>query len=168
MASNQPVLFPVLIDAATDPLVRAVAVCLARYWGQTCVHTESDLRDFLVWCRERGLEPLNASRAQVELYVRWMQEVRNFHALVSRRMANGERFHPRQRMTREEALAAYTINAAHAAFEEQVKGSLTRGKLADIVVLSQDILTVPDDRIPETEVLYTIVGGEVLYTHPEL
>ena len=83
MASNQPVLFPVLIDAATDPLVRAVAVCLARYCGQTCVHTESDLRDFLVWCRERGLEPLNASRAQVELYVRWMQEVRNFHALVT-------------------------------------------------------------------------------------
>ena len=63
--------------------MRAVAVCLARYWGQTCVHTESDLRDFLVWCRERGLEPLNASRAQVELYVRWMQEVRNFHALVT-------------------------------------------------------------------------------------
>ena len=58
--------------------MRAVAAYLARYRGQTRVHTESDLRSFLVWCRERGVDPLGASRAQVELYVRWMQEVRHF------------------------------------------------------------------------------------------
>lgn len=51
MTSLEPVLFPVLIDAATDPLVKAVAAYLARYRGQTLVHTESDLRAFLVWCR---------------------------------------------------------------------------------------------------------------------
>lgn len=88
MTSIDPVLFPVLIDAATDPLVRAVAAYLARYRGQTRVHTESDLRTFLVWCRERGIDPLKAQRAQIELYVRWMQEVRRFQPpTVSRRVS---------------------------------------------------------------------------------
>ena len=52
---------------------------------------------------------------------------------------------------------------AHAAFEEDLKGSLTPGKLAGITVLSQNILTVPEEEIPSTEVVYTIVGGRVLY-----
>jgi predicted amidohydrolase YtcJ len=89
--------------------------------------------------------------------------IANFHASVTRRMANGELFHPEQRMTREEALRSYTINAAYAAFEEDVKGSLRPGKLADITVLSRDILTIPAEHILDTEVLYTIVGGRVLY-----
>jgi predicted amidohydrolase YtcJ len=78
-------------------------------------------------------------------------------------MANGEAFHPEQAMTRREALEASTIRAAYAAFEEQEKGSLTPGKLADVTVLSQDILTVPEERIPDTRVVYTIVGGEVRF-----
>ncbi len=89
--------------------------------------------------------------------------IANFDASVTRRTDSGATFYPDQRMTREEALRSYTINAARAAFEERIKGSLTPGKLADMVVLSQDILTVPDERIRETEVLYTIVGGEVVY-----
>jgi predicted amidohydrolase YtcJ len=88
----------------------------------------------------------------------------NFHALVTRETASGERFHPEQRMTRIEALRAYTINAAYAAFEEEVKGSLAPGKLADVTVLSEDILTVPEEKILDAKVLYTIVGGEVLYS----
>jgi hypothetical protein len=66
-------------------------------------------------------------------------------------------------MTREQALRSYTVNNAYAAFEEKLKGSLEVGKLADITVLSRDILTVPDDQIPATEVVHTIVGGEVVY-----
>ena len=94
--------------------------------------------------------------------------IANFLAAVSRRMRNGEDFYPDQRMTREEALRAGTLNAAYAAFEEDTKGSLTPGKLADVVVLSRDIMSVPFDEIPDTEVLYTIVGGEVTYTNPNL
>jgi len=63
-----------------------------------------------------------------------------------------------------EALRSYTIDAAFAGFEETIKGSLTPGKLADITVLSKDILTVPEDQIPSTAVLYTIVGGKVEYS----
>jgi hypothetical protein len=66
-------------------------------------------------------------------------------------------------MTREEALAAYTLNNAIAAFEEDYKGTLTPGKYADMVVLSQDLLTVEEDRIPDTTVDITIVGGQVRY-----
>jgi predicted amidohydrolase YtcJ len=82
-------------------------------------------------------------------------------------MADGAQFYPEQAMTRVEALRAATLDAAYAAFEEDVKGSLSVGKLADITVLSQDILVVPDDAIPTTRVLYTIVDGEVRYRAPD-
>jgi predicted amidohydrolase YtcJ len=87
----------------------------------------------------------------------------NFHAAVTRRLADGASFYPEQRMTREEALRSYTLDAAWAAFEEDLKGSLTPGKLADVTVLSKDILTVPEDEILEARVLYTVVGGKVVY-----
>jgi predicted amidohydrolase YtcJ len=90
--------------------------------------------------------------------------IANFHAAVTRRMNNGSEFYPEQVMTRLEALRAATIDAAYAAFEEDIKGSLSPGKLADITVLSQDVLVVPDHEIPGTRVLYTIVGGEVKYS----
>ncbi len=66
-------------------------------------------------------------------------------------------------MSREEALESYTSNAAYAAKEETLKGSLPSGKLADITVLTKDIMTVPEDEIPATDVAYTIVGGKVMY-----
>lgn len=68
--STQPVLFPVLLAADTDPLVRAVAAHLARLKDATRVHTESDLRAFLIWCTQRGLPPLAARRVHIELYIR--------------------------------------------------------------------------------------------------
>ena len=89
--------------------------------------------------------------------------IASYYASVSRMMSTGVRLTPEERMTRYEALASYTINNAYAAFEEEAKGSLEAGKLADITVLDRDILTIPEERIPDTEVLYTIVGGEVRY-----
>ena len=90
--------------------------------------------------------------------------ISSYYASVSRMMVTGERFYPEHAMTREEALQTYTLNNAIAAFEEDIKGTLTPGKYADIVVLSQDLLTVEEDRIPDTQVDITIVGGEVRYT----
>jgi predicted amidohydrolase YtcJ len=86
-----------------------------------------------------------------------------FYASVTRIMPDGEAFFPDQAMTRAEALQSYTLNGAYSAFEEDVKGSLTPGKYADIVVLSKDIMTVPEEEILEAEVVYTIVGGEIRY-----
>ena len=72
----------------SDPLLRAVAAHLARYKGLTRTHTESDLRIYLRWCLEHHLDPLQAERAHIELYVRWMQEVRGFKpSTISRRLS---------------------------------------------------------------------------------
>jgi predicted amidohydrolase YtcJ len=87
----------------------------------------------------------------------------SFYASVTRRVKDGSVFFPEQRMSREEALRSYTFNNAYAAFEENLKGALEVGKLADITVLSRDILTIPDDQIPKTQVIYTIVGGQVAF-----
>jgi predicted amidohydrolase YtcJ len=92
-----------------------------------------------------------------------LSAIESYYASVSRMMNNGEKFYPEHVMTREEALQTYTINNAIAAFEEDIKGTLTPGKYADIVVLSQDLLTVEEQKIPETTVDITIVGGEIKY-----
>src|SRR5690606_12939111 len=92
--------------------------------------------------------------------------IASFYASVSRRTARGSVFYGEQRMTREEALRSYTLNNAYAAFEENEKGSITPGKLADIVVLSRDIMTVPEEEIPGTQVVYTILGGRIRYQAP--
>jgi predicted amidohydrolase YtcJ len=92
--------------------------------------------------------------------------IASFYSSVSRRTNTGDVFYADQRMTREEALRSYTLNNAYAAFEEDVKGSLTPGKLADIVVLSKDIMRVAEEEIPSAQVDVTIVGGEVRYRRP--
>jgi integrase/recombinase XerD len=87
--------FTELASAPSDPLVPltdrlrlAVAGYLARFKGSSRYHTESDLRCYLAWCAERGLDPLSARRPHLEVYVRWMQEVRRFKpSTVSRRFS---------------------------------------------------------------------------------
>jgi predicted amidohydrolase YtcJ len=90
----------------------------------------------------------------------------SFYASVSRKTKDGTVFYGDQRMSRMEALRSYTINAAYAAFEDGIKGSLAVGKLADVTVFSKDILAAPEDQIPSAHVLYTIVGGRVQYAAP--
>jgi predicted amidohydrolase YtcJ len=70
---------------------------------------------------------------------------------------------PQEAITREQAVKAYTLTAAYAEFSEKEKGSLEVGKLADLVVLSQDILHVPLEELPKTESVLTIVGGKIVY-----
>ncbi|MCA1584872.1 MAG: amidohydrolase, partial [Acidobacteria bacterium] len=89
--------------------------------------------------------------------------IASYFSTVTRKLKDGSSFYPDQRMSREEGLKSYTWNAAFAAKEETIKGSLAVGKLADITVLSKDILTVPDDEILTARVVYTIVGGRVMY-----
>ncbi len=108
---------------------------------------------------DAGVRINNGTDAPVEA----LDPFASIYASVARVMANGEAFHPAQAMTREEALRSYTIDNAYSAFEEAVKGSLAPGKLADIAVLSANILTIPDKEISDLEVHYTVVGGEVRY-----
>lgn len=90
----------------------------------------------------------------------------NFYAAVTRKQLNGlpeSGFEAAEKLTREQALQAMTAAGAFAAFEEEVKGTLAPGKYADLVVLSQDIMQVPESQIRETKVLKTMVGGRWVY-----
>ena len=87
----------------------------------------------------------------------------SFWGSVSRIVADGSVFFPEQRVTRAEGLQAYTLNNAYAAFEEREKGSITVGKLADLAVLTKDIMTIPDRDIPTARVAMTVLGGKVVY-----
>ena len=109
---------------------------------------------------DAGVTVMNGTDTPVED----VNPIPSFYGTVVGRMNNGEVLNPDQLMTRMEALAAYTINAAYGAHEEFSKGSITPGKLADVVILSQDILEIPDEQILDTRVDVTIVGGEIVYT----
>lgn len=114
-----------------------------------------------VWqsLRKAGAVVTNGTDAPVED----VDPLPSFYATVTRQLADGVTFFPEQALTREQALRSYTIDCAYAAFEETSKGSLVPGKLADIVVLSNDLLKCADDEILETKVIYTIVGGKIKY-----
>jgi predicted amidohydrolase YtcJ len=90
--------------------------------------------------------------------------IANYFATVTRKTKAGSVFYADQRMSRMEALKSYTLNAAYAAFEDDSRGSLKVGKLADITVLSKDITTIADEDILSSTVTHTIVGGRVLFS----
>ena len=88
----------------------------------------------------------------------------SFYASVTRkRVDNGFEFFPEQAMTREEAIYSYTLGNAYAAFEDHYKGSIEKGKVADLVLLSNDLIECEDDEILSTKVLLTMVDGKVKY-----
>jgi hypothetical protein len=76
---------------------------------------------------------------------------------------DGRRTYTGQKLTIEQALAAYTTGAAFAEFAEKQKGKLEPGMLADIVVLDQDVTAAPPPKILQTRVLRTVVGGKTVY-----
>jgi predicted amidohydrolase YtcJ len=114
-----------------------------------------------VWQKlmKSGAVVANGTDAPVEN----VDPIPNYYSAVTRKLANGSVFYPDQRMSRMEALKSYTLANAFAAFEEDLKGSLTTGKLADITVLTRDITTIPDEEIKSAKVAFTIIGGKVVF-----
>ena len=89
---------------------------------------------------------------------------RGLYAAVTRQSEDGKkRYYPEQRLTIDQAIAAYTIGSAYAEFAEKEKGSLQPGMLADFVVLDRDITSIPAEKILDTKVLRTVVGGKTVY-----
>ncbi len=86
-----------------------------------------------------------------------------FWAYLARKDVDGEVARPEEALGREDTLRLYTTNAAYGIFEEQARGSIETGKLADLVVLSEDILSVPEDRVREIKPVMTIVGGKTVF-----
>jgi len=86
---------------------------------------------------------------------------------ITRRTADGSVLNPEQRISRLEALRLWTLNAAYLSFEENLKGSIEPGKLADFVVISRDYLECPEDEIKDIEALLTVVDGREVYRRPD-
>ncbi len=117
-----------------------------------------------VWKKlfDSGARIINGTDAPVEP----VDPIACFFASVTRQTLAGMPeggYEPSQKMTRDQALKTYTIDAAYGGFEEEIKGSIEVGKVADFTVFSQNIMTIPDADILKTKVDYTIVGGEVKY-----
>lgn len=92
-----------------------------------------------------------------------------FYAAVTRKSIKGESsddWHPEQAVSREQALKMFTMSPAYAAFEEQDKGSIETGKLADLTVLTKDIMKIPEPEILTTTCAMTVIGGEIVYEAP--
>jgi predicted amidohydrolase YtcJ len=132
-----------------------------RHWGARAA-TGYAWRSLL----EAGTHLAFGSDAPVEP----MSPLLGIHAAVTRCRANGspgpEGWYPEQRLSVQQAVHAYTLGAAYASGEEALKGSLTPGKLADLVVLDRDILKIEPAQIHETEVVATMLGGEFVYQRP--
>jgi predicted amidohydrolase YtcJ len=113
---------------------------------------------------EAGLVPTNGTDPPVDE----IDPIGSFYCSVTRILPDGTTFQPQEVYSRERAIYSYTMGNAIAAFEEDIKGSITPGKLADITILSQDLLTVPDAEIMDTEIVMTILGGRVRYRDGEI
>ena len=85
------------------------------------------------------------------------------YGAVTRKAESGQVLLPEEAISPRQALALYTTNAAYASFEEDIKGSIAPGKLADIVVLSDDPTQVPPEQLKDIKVQMTIIGGEVVW-----
>ena len=106
-----------------------------------------------------GVVVMNGTDAPVES----VDPIASYYGAVTGLTVDGEVFNPKHLMTREEGLASYTIAAAYGAHAEADRGSIETGKLADVTVLSRDILTVPEPEIQGTHAVYTIIGGKVVW-----
>jgi len=106
-----------------------------------------------------GVVVMNGTDAPVES----VDPIASYFGAVIGLTVDGEVFNPQHLMTRQEGLASYTSAAAYGAHAEADRGSIEIGKLADVTVLSRDILTVPEQEIPGTYAVYTIIGGKIVW-----
>lgn len=146
------------------PAMQAVHMSSDRPWAIDRLGEKRIREGAYVWRSliDSGSVICNGTDAPVEP----IDPIPSFFASVTRQTLEGKPpggYEPEQKMTREEALKSYTIWGAYAAFQEHEKGSIELGKLADFTVLSQDIMQVPEEKLLETDVEMTIVGGKIRY-----
>lgn len=111
---------------------------------------------------QTGAKIINGTDAPVEP----INPIPCFYASVTRKTLKGEPeggYEPKEKMTREQALRSYTLDAAFGALEENIKGSLAVGKLADFTVFTKDLMTIPEQEILDTQVAMTVVGGRIVF-----
>ncbi|MEO9802907.1 MAG: amidohydrolase [Reichenbachiella sp.] len=146
------------------PSMQAIHMSSDRPWAIDRLGETRIVEGAYMWQEliSTGANVMNGTDAPVEP----LTPLASFYASVTRQTLAGKPesgYEPDQRMTREQALRAYTINNAYGAFEEDIKGTIEIGKVADFTVLSKDIMKIAAQEILNTEIEYTIVDGEVLF-----
>ena len=144
--------------------IQGIHMSSDRPWAINRLGQKRIVESAYVWrdLINHGAILINGSDVPVEP----IDPIASFYASTTRKTLKGlpsSGYEPEQKMTRIEAMKSYTINAAYGAFEEKLKGSIEIGKYADFAVFSQNLITVPDDKILETKILYTIVNGNIEY-----
>ena len=146
------------------PSIQGIHMSSDRPWAINRLGQKRIEESAYVWrdLINHGAVLINGSDVPVEP----IDPIASFYASTTRKTLKGlpdTGYEPKQKMTRIEALKSYTINAAYGAFEDQIKGSIEIGKYADFTVFSQNLITIPEEKILDTKVLYTIVNGVVEY-----
>ena len=144
--------------------IQGIHMSSDRPWAINRLGQKRIVESAYVWrdLINHGAILINGSDVPVEP----IDPIASFYASTTRKTLKGlpsSGYEPEQKMTRIEAMKSYTINAAYGAFEEKLKGSIEIGKYADFAVFSQNLITIPDDKILETKILYTIVNGKIEY-----
>lgn len=146
------------------PAMQAIHLSSDRPWAIDRLGEKRIKESAYMWqsLLKSGAHIVNGTDVPVEP----INPIANFFASVTRQTLKGEPkggYEPEEKMTRAQALKSMTLDASYGAFEENVKGSITAGKLADFTIFSQDLMSIPDDQILSTKVEMTIVGGKVLF-----
>ena len=150
------------------PAMQAVHLSSDRPWAIDRLGEKRIKEGAYMWqsLLKSGIPIVNGTDVPVEP----LNPIASLYASISRKTLKGTPeggYEPEQKMTREQALKSYTLDAAYGAFEEEIKGSITPGKLADFTIYSQDLMTVPEAEFLNTVIEMTIFDGQVVYTKSE-
>ena len=154
------------VELGVIPAVQGIFACSDGPWVEERLGAERTRERGYIFntLAEAGLVPTNGTDPPVDE----ISPIGSFHCSVTRQLPDGTLFQPQEVYSRDRALYSYTMGNAIAAFEEDIKGSITPGKLADITVLSQNLLSVADDALLDTDIVMTIVGGRIRYRDGEI
>lgn len=150
------------------PAMQAVHLSSDRPWAIDRLGEKRIKEGAYMWqsLLKSGIPVINGTDVPVEP----LNPIASFYASVSRKTLKGlpdGGYEPDQKMTREQALRSYTLDVAYGAFEENIKGSISIGKLADFTIYNQDLMKVAEDKLLATEVEMTIFNGEIVYNKGE-
>lgn len=146
------------------PAMQAIHLSSDRPWALERLGEKRIKDGAYMWqsLLKSGAKIVNGTDVPVEP----INPIASFFASVTRQTLKGEPvggYEPDEKMTREQALRSYTLDAAYGAFEEKLKGSIEVGKLADFTIFTKDLMKIPNEELLTTEVAITIVGGKVLF-----
>lgn len=159
---------PRFAELGVIPAMQAVHLSSDRPWAIDRLGEKRIKEGAYMWqdLLKSGIPIVNGTDVPVEP----LNPIASLYASISRKTLKGTPeggYEPEQKMTREQALKSYTLDAAYGAFEENSKGSITAGKLADFTIYNQDIMTIPEDQFLKTEIAMTIFNGDVVYKKNE-